>query len=260
MFQQLTKHIYCFPCDDYSDRPNIGYIVGEKGALLFDAGSSEKHARQLQDAMRVLSLPQPDYVALSHWHWDHAFGLGAWGKHTIAGTKTNEKLREIQSWSWDDAAMLRRLETGEDIRFCYEMMKREYGDCRDVRVVCAVEEFSDELRIDLGGVTCHLLHVRGPHAEDSVICYVPEDDFVFLGDSNGKDLFGTPWHFDIDHADALVDTLMAIPYDEEKLAPYRALMEHLPFTRCIGGHAPAMTKAHLMASIAPEASMERKEF
>ena len=30
MFEQLTENLFVFPCDGYTDRPNIGLIVGKK--------------------------------------------------------------------------------------------------------------------------------------------------------------------------------------------------------------------------------------
>ena len=250
MFHQIAEHSYYFPCEHYSDRPTIGYIAGTQGALLFEAGSSKRHADQLRAALKEAGLPLPDFVAVSHWHWDHSFGLHAWTDAiTIAGMQTNEILRKVSRWSWDDAAMLRRVASGEDIQFCHDMIKREYPDRSDVHVCCARMTFTDCLTLDLGGVVCRLIHARGPHAEDSVICHVPEDDFLFLGDSNGKDLYGDPWHFDIAHEDELVSTLMKIPYHRETLIPYRNLLQQLSFSNCIGGHAGPMTREELFASL-----------
>ena len=59
----------------------------------------------------------------------------------------------------------------------------------------------------------------------------------------------TEWEFDIAHEDRLVETLMAIPYDPEKLAPYKAYLASLPFTACIGGHASPMTRDELFSTL-----------
>lgn len=34
MFEKVTEHIYVYPCDGYTDRPNIGLIIGSKYTLL----------------------------------------------------------------------------------------------------------------------------------------------------------------------------------------------------------------------------------
>lgn len=241
MFEKLTEHVYVRPAEHYTDRPNIGLVVGEKYTLLYDAGNSAANVEKLKKELKECGLPQPDFVAVSHWHWDHTFGMHAWKVLTIAGKETNEYLRKVSQWKWDDKSMQERVETGEDIVFCNEMIKREYPDRSQICVVPADMEFADKMAIDLGGVTCELIVAKGPHASDSVICYVPEDKFVFLGDSNGKDLYGKPWHFDIEHEDKFMEETDKIPYDKELVEEYLSLIDELDFEKCIGGHAPVIT-------------------
>ncbi|MBQ8604407.1 MAG: MBL fold metallo-hydrolase [Oscillospiraceae bacterium] len=248
MFDKITDHIYIQPAEHYTDRPNVGLIVGEKYTLLFEAGNSAANVQQLQAALKENNLPQPDFVAVSHWHWDHSFGMHAWNVPTIAGKETNDQLLEVAQWKWDDESMDSRVKTGEDIVFCNEMIKREYPDHSLIKVVGADIVFDGSMIIDLGGVQCHLIHAKGPHSSDAVICWVPQDDFVFLGDSNGKDLYGKPWHFDIEHEEDFLDETAKIPFDDHLVKEYLALLDTLYFDRCIGGHAPLMTKQQLYAT------------
>ncbi len=245
MFDKITDHIYIQPAEHYTDRPNVGLIMGKKYTLLFEAGNSAANTRQLKERLAEQNLPQPDFVAVSHWHWDHSFGMHAWDVPTIAGRKTNEQLVKVAGWAWDDEAMENRVKTGEDIVFCNEMIKREYPDSSEIKVVGADIVFDGCMTIDLGGVECVLMHARGPHSDDAVICYVPQDRFVFLGDSNGKDLYGKPWHFDIAHEEDFMEETAKIPYDRELVDEYLQLMDTLDFEKCIGGHAPVMTKEEL---------------
>lgn len=249
MFEKLTEHIYVRPHDDYTDRPNIGLVRGGEHSLLFDAGNSAAHVALLRQELRDAGLPQPDLVAVSHWHWDHTFGMHAWGAPVIAGRETDRHLQTIRQWSWDDASMRRRLESQEDIVFCSEMIKREYPDRSQIRVTTADIVFDGRLTVDLGGVVCELIHAKGPHAADSVICYVPSERFVFLGDSNGKDLYGQPWQFDLEHEGELGEILAALPYDRDLVAGYIRLLDALDFTSCIGGHAGPMTRQELYQSL-----------
>lgn len=242
MFQKYSEHIYIRPYQHYTDRPNIGYIRGKRGALLFDAGNSGANVELLKKELAEAGLPRPQFVALSHWHWDHSFGAAFWGVPVIAGRETDAQLRKMCAWKWDDNAMQRRIGAGEEIIFCSEMIKREYPDRGQIRVVGADIVFDGRLTIDLGGVTCQLIHAKGPHSADSVICYIPEDRFVFLGDANCKDLYGLPWHFDIDHEEDFVPTTDALPYDRERMAAFLALLDTLDFTHCISGHADVKTR------------------
>ena len=242
MFQKITENLYIRPCQHYTDRPNIGYIRGTRGALLFDAGNSGAHVELMKEELRAAGLPEPDYVALSHWHWDHSFGAGFWGAPVIAGRETDAQLRRMRTWTWDDAAMQARIDGGEEIVFCSEMIKREYPDRSKICVTAADIVFDGRLTVDLGGVTCELIHAKGPHSSDSVICYIPEAKFVLLGDSNCKDLYGLPWHFDIDHEEDFTATTDALPYDRDKVAAFLALLDTLDFTHCISGHSGVKTR------------------
>ena len=246
MFEKLTEHIYVFPCEGYTDRPNIGLIVGSKYALLYDAGNSAVHAALMKRDLTRQGLPLPDYVALSHFHWDHSFAAAFWNAPVIAGRETNEQLKAVRQWKWDDRSMADRVVRGEDIVFCNEMIKREYPDRSKIQVVTADVVFDGRMTIDLGGgVTAELIHFKGPHASDSVLCYVPCDRFVFLGDSNCKDLYGYPWHFDIEHEEDFKKNTDAIPYDRAKVDAYLRLLDTLDFTVCISGHAKAISKEAL---------------
>lgn len=249
MFNKITEHIFVHPAEPYTDRPNVGYIRGEKFSLLFEAGNSEENAKQLKNELFEQNLPLPDYVVVSHWHWDHSFGLHAWESQKIAGRKTNEKLIEVSNWKWDDDSMQKRIENGEDIVFCTEMIKREYPDRSKIKVIGADKFFDDTLIIDLGGVTCKLIHSKGPHSDDSVICFIPEDKFMFLGDSNCKDLYGKPWDFDIEHEEDFLENVAAIPYDKELVEKYLSLLDSFDFELCVSGHREPFSKKELYDSL-----------
>ena len=239
MLKQVSEHIHVYPCDGYTDRPNIGLITGDKYTLLYDAGNSEAHVRLIQSCMEKQGLPKADFCCLSHWHWDHSFGAAFWRVPIIAGRETNEQLKVVRKWKWDDLSMDRRVAAREDIVFCNEMIRREYPDRSKIQVVTADIVFDGSLCMDLGGgVVCELIHCKGPHASDSVICYVPGDKFLFLGDSNCRDLYGQEWEFSIEQEEDFPKNADAIPYDRDKVTAYLRLLDTLDFTMCISGHSP----------------------
>ena len=253
MFEKLTRHVYVYPCDGYTDRPNIGLVVGSKYTLLYDTGNSAVHVDQMKDALMKQGLPMPDFVIDSHWHWDHSFGATFWNVPVIAGRETNAQLKRVQKWKWDDQSMTDRVASREDIVFCNEMIKREYPDRSKIRVVTADIDFTGRMTIDLGGgVSAELIHCKGPHSSDSILCFVPSDRFLLLGDSNCKDLYGYPWHFDIEHEEDFKKNTDKSPYDREKVDEYLHLLDTLDFTMCISGHAKAKSKDALFTGILEE--------
>lgn len=249
MFNKVTDRIYIRNCEDYTDRPNIGLIIGEKFTLLFDAGNSSKHVEQMKSELSEQGLPHPDFVFLSHWHWDHSFGAKEWNVPVISEKSTAEMLKTVSEWKWDDASMNNRLISGEDIAFCNEMIKREYPNRNDISVSVPDIVFDNNLLLDLGGITCNLILSKGPHSEDSTICYIPSEKFVFLGDCNCKDLYGKPWHFDIEHEEDLLNSLANIPYDKNLVDDLINLLDTLDFDNCISGHTGIMSKEDLYRSL-----------
>ena len=249
MFNKITEHVYIHPAEHYTDRPNIGLIFGEKFSLLFDAGNSADHVEKLKSELSEQGLPFPDFVLLSHWHWDHSFGAKFWNVPIISGRKTDDELKKVSAWEWDDFSMENRIKSGEDIIFCTEMIKREYPDRSKIEVVPADIVFEDKMALDLGGISCELIHAKGPHSEDSVICFVPSEKFLFLGDANCKDLYGKPWEFDIEHEEDFLSNVAKIPYDKELVADFLKLLGKLDFTYCISGHSEIMTREELFDSL-----------
>lgn len=250
MLEKIGEHVYVYPYNGYTDRPNIGLIVGANRSLLYDAGNSATHVEHMKNDLVKQGLPFPDYVVLSHWHWDHSFAASFWEVPVIAGHETNEQLKVVQQWHWDEASMEARIANGDEIVFCHEMIKREYPDRSKIKVVPADLVFQERMTIDLGGgVIAELIHCGGPHASDSVLCFVPGDRFLFLGDSNCKDLYGLPWHFDIEHEEDFKKNTDNLPYDREKVDAYLKLLDTLDFTMCISGHSKAKDKEALYADL-----------
>lgn len=181
---QLTDRVWILPHNEQTDRPVLGYIRGDRASLMIDAGNSPDHAAQFLRQCQARGLSAPQYVGLTHWHWDHCFGLCGVQATSIACARTNRQLKAMQHWQWTEQAMQKRLETGEEIPFCDEYIRREYQDPQTIAVATADIVFEDCLTLDLGGVSCQMLRVGGPHSEDSVVFYIPQQKVLFLGDAD----------------------------------------------------------------------------
>ena len=126
MLKRLTERAWYLPWEEETDRPNLCYLLGERHSLAVDAGNSPAHVGKFYRALKEQGLPLPDFTVLTHWHWDHTFGLGAVHGVGIASAKTNQKLRQVAAWQWTPQAMEERERRGEDIPFCNEHIRREY--------------------------------------------------------------------------------------------------------------------------------------
>lgn len=196
MLQQITERCWFLPCDSSTDRPCLGYVRGERYHLLIDAGNSPAHYHLMMTELNQNALDKPDFLALTHAHWDHTYGLCASECVSFACSATQHELSVMSCWKWNKTAMQNRLETGEDILFCHEHILLEYPNLDEIRVKPADIVFENSLSLDLGGVHAQLFKLPNSHANDCVVIYIPEEKVIFLGDICYEDLHHRPpcWH------------------------------------------------------------------
>lgn len=223
--KKISDRIYYLPAEEETDRPVLGYIKGDKYSLAIDAGNSSKHVEKFYSELNNANLKLPDYTVITHWHWDHTFGMHSVVEKTIAGQLTNNKLKEVATWQWSDADMKNRLETGKDIEMCDRCIKVEYPNRQEIKVTSADIEFNGNLKINLGGIYCELTEIQAPHSEDSVLVYVPQEKTVFVGDADCEDYYDNNGR-----------------YDKHKLESFISLIKERDFNTYVLGHDEPQTK------------------
>jgi len=182
MLKQLTKNILYFPYGE-NDRPTLATISGSEHTLLVDAGNSPNHAKLFLSYISKYSLPPIKWVFLTHWHWDHSFGLGAMNLASISHKKTLEELKGLVQLEWNDDAINERVQDGTEIEFVRDMIRQEYpNQQRKISIALPELVFLDEIEIGLGETHCHIKHLGGDHSPDSSILFIPEEKVLFLGD------------------------------------------------------------------------------
>jgi glyoxylase-like metal-dependent hydrolase (beta-lactamase superfamily II) len=208
-FQQITSHVHWLSPDSSTDRPVVGVIHGARATLVVDAGNSSAHAELLLREIAHAGIAPPDFVALTHWHWDHVFGTSTLEVPTFAHVETQRVVRKMATLDWSDAALDRRVETGEEVAFCRDMIKAELPNRSSLSLRPPDIAFTCELTLDLGGVTCRLVHVGGDHSADSIVVFVPEDGIVFLGDCMYPDIYHVARRYTTKAVAPLFDRLLA---------------------------------------------------
>ena len=225
-FNQIAPHVYWLTPDAATDRPVLGLIVGTRGTLVVDAGNSPAHAKVLFDALARRNLPAPTFALLTHWHWDHVFGTSVLPIPTFASVETARIVTKMAQLDWSDAAIDQRVADGVDIPFSRENIKAELPDRTHFSIRPPEIAFTGQVSLDLGDVTCQLVHVGGDHAPDSSIVYVREHGIVFLGDCIYEDVHHGPRRLTTTHLFPLLDRLSA--YDA---VYYLAAHHPSPLTR-----------------------------
>ena len=132
--KKLSEHIWYMPFEEERDRPNLGYVRGDKRSLAIDAGHSEAHIREFYSLLQKEGLPLPSLTVLTHWHWDHTFAMHAVNGLTLANRRTNGHLLEC----------MKKIETEGPDEFLnmYDSIRKEYEGNSEVIVVPAADALS----------------------------------------------------------------------------------------------------------------------
>ena len=196
---KLTDRVYYTPHNHDTDRPALGIVIGDRAVMLIDAGNSPSHAGETINDIRALTDKPLKYIGLSHWHWDHSFGLSAYEDVcVIAHPECAEKLSWMQSLKWDDASLDERVKKGEEIEFCAENIKKEFKNREDIKIRTPDILTEGGLSVDLGGCKVTCFYIGGEHSTDSLGYFVEGEKVLFLGDSLCHNMFSGSWSYDLD--------------------------------------------------------------
>jgi glyoxylase-like metal-dependent hydrolase (beta-lactamase superfamily II) len=163
---------------------NVGLVVGSRAALLVDTGSTPEQGRALRTAVSQVTDQPLTTVVLTHWHYDHAFGLAAFPDlDTIAHESVPARLQS------PEAAV-------EAARLGFSAA--ELALPRRELVVAAA--------VDLGDRRVEVAHLGQGHTDGDLVVVVPDADLVFVGDllesagppSFGDDCYPEEWGVTLD--------------------------------------------------------------
>lgn len=171
--------------------------------------------------MGLNKLKKPDFTVITHWHYDHTFGMHAINGISIAHEKTNEFLKNEKLKSQDKNYI--NILKKEDIHF-----RKEYANQNELTITLSDISFTNSLTIDLGNVTANIFHTTSPHSEDTVCVYFPEDEVLFLGDSTSEDFFNNCY------------------MDKDKLKSLIQMIESMNCKYCVLSHCETLLKEDLL--------------
>lgn len=207
--------------DPVCDRPMLAYLKGDTHTLAIDAGYSAAHVADFYTALSDAGLEKPNFTVLTHWHYDHTFGLFATKGTSIAHENTAAILMKQQKLA-ADSSYINALKQA-DPRFAIE-----YEGLDELTITLPALTYSDRLSLDLGNLTAHIFHATAPHSEDTTCIYVPEEGVLFLGDATSEDFFNDGY------------------MDSDKLQSLIRTIEVTPCTHCILSHCEPLSKEDLL--------------
>jgi len=240
--QRLSESIVYLPDDPTTDRPILAAISGSNKTLMIDAGASPAHVALFNRECERRHIARGDYAVITHWHWDHSFGMSALTIPTIAHVETRNHLQKMLAYAWTDEVIDHRVREGIEISFCAEMIKKEYADRDEIVITLPDIVFEKRLLIDLGGLHCVVEHVGGDHSNDNVIIFVEEERTLFLGDCLGPAIYSEKRFWQPEQLDALLDKIESYQAETvlESHAQPESREDFLHYTQSLRGIASCL--------------------
>lgn len=175
-FRAVADHVYVasVPFTSLAGPAEItvGLVVGSDTALLVDTGSTPEQGRLLRGAAAEVTGAPLATAVLTHWHYDHSFGLAGTGVPTSIAHET------VRDRLTTPAAV------AEAARLAVPVAALA-GPSREVAVAAA---------LDLGGgVRAEVAHLGRGHTDGDLVVVVPGSAVVFAGDlveSSGPPCYG----------------------------------------------------------------------
>jgi glyoxylase-like metal-dependent hydrolase (beta-lactamase superfamily II) len=202
-FTAVADHVYVsrvpFDAGDGPAEVTVGLVGGAAGAVRVESGATPEQGGWLRAEMAAVTPLPLAAVVLTHWHYDHAFGLaGVDSRTSIAHESVGPRLVSLEART--EAARL-----GVDPS---QIVRPE----REVAVATAVELG--------GGVRVEAVHLGRGHTDGDLVVVVPGSDVVFAGDlvessgppSYGPDSYAHEWP-------ATLDGLIGLTTDSTVILP-----------------------------------------
>lgn len=173
--KKLTNNIWYMDYDDYRERPIIGFIKGKYKNILIDSGNSKEHTEEILYKLSKIGVNKIDYIVITHWHWDHTYGLSYLDGIKMGSNTTNKQLKRLK-----EIAELENKKLFIDEKNTFSNLEKLYKDNRSIETLNLY--FDKKMFLDLGDLEIELNSVGGDHSEDSSLIYIKKDKVAFLGD------------------------------------------------------------------------------
>lgn len=182
---------------------NAGFIVTDKGIIVFDSLGTPSLAKKLIQKIRTVSSLPITQLIVSHYHADHVYGLQVFkdlGAEIIAPVGYEEYM--------DSPSAAERL---EERQFSLSPWVNE-----NTYLVTPDKVISKSTRFEYGGVTFTLSLAGSAHSQGDMTLYVEPDKVLysgdiifegrvpFLGNADTKHWLDTLTRMETDHVNALI--------------------------------------------------------
>jgi glyoxylase-like metal-dependent hydrolase (beta-lactamase superfamily II) len=189
MTEKISAHVYAIPDKETRNGvPDIGMIVGSKGALVVDTGLGEANGRIVLTEVQKVAPGRQLYLITTHVHPEHDLGANAFPASTkMIRSKDQEK--DIDEHGLTLANFFAKRSAVEA-----DLLKGASFRKADI-------EFDQQYDLDLGGVNVHIMALGPNHTMGDTGIFVQQDRVLFAGDDAmaAQPNFGNPPDSSLNH-------------------------------------------------------------
>jgi len=196
---KISSHVYVIPDEKVGQVPNVGIIVGTRGALVVDPGMGRRSGEAVLRELKKVSKGGEIYIVNTHFHPEHTTGDIAFP---------------------DSAKLIRAAAQQQDVEEMGMKMVATFANrspaMADILQGAAfrtpAEIFEKEKMLDLGGVRVRIMRLGPGHTRGDTVVFVEGERVLFSGDLAMKQLFpafatpqssGRTWLTSLDELDKL---------------------------------------------------------
>jgi len=165
---EIAEGVFVIPDGRVPLVPNIGVIVGDRAALVVDAGLGPRSGAASHRIARELAGDRPLYLTLTHFHPEHGFGAQAFEGATIIYNRTqHEEFRQKR-----DGYL-------QQFRGLGDAVAEQLGGVEFVEPHVVYDGGAD---LDLGGKVAQLRSWGPAHSRGDQTVFLPAERVLLTGD------------------------------------------------------------------------------
>jgi glyoxylase-like metal-dependent hydrolase (beta-lactamase superfamily II) len=203
---EVSDGVYVIPDGGVPLVPNVGFVLGSRGALVVDTGMGPRNGRTVRGHAERLAGGRQLFLTLTHFHPEHGYGAQELDRAAVS-IYNRGQLDDLRQ---KGAAYLEMFKTFGDT-----VAEQLEG----VELVEPHVVYDGSADVDLGGRTAQLRTWGLAHTRGDQVVFLPEQRVLFTGDLVESGCFAIfPW-FPPDDVDVDGDRWIAVLEELERLEP-----------------------------------------
>ena len=165
---QISPHVHIIPDNSVPLVPNVGYVVGDRAALVIDTGLGPPNGAAVYEVAKKLAGTKALYLVTTHIHPEHDLGASALADATLI--RSTDQVKDIA-------------ESGLRLAKVFATRSPVHADLlKDADFRKADITFERDYDLDLGGVQAKITAMGPNHTLGDTIIWIASERVLFAGD------------------------------------------------------------------------------